>query len=174
MNESPYLVPARCEGRALRAWPLARRFCTPVLPSARGRTGLAGTRMVGCPVRFCDGGVGWPAGDPLVDRLDLAPAPPTIVGCPRNGANRLCWAFPAPSTWRFARKCKSKSRPTSKNEVPAPLREEPAIGNIVVASRSAARVAYQIRPRERGEVRMGRVFVRYRTINLPSAGQSPI
>lgn len=49
------------------------------------------------------------------------------------------------------------------DEVPAPLCQELAAGSIVVSPLGTGRLAYEIRPKERGEVRMGRVFIRYRS-----------
>jgi uncharacterized protein (DUF58 family) len=50
------------------------------------------------------------------------------------------------------------------DEVPALLSSQAASGDMVLAPHGVARVAYEIQPKERGEVRMGRVFVRYHSL----------
>jgi uncharacterized protein (DUF58 family) len=47
------------------------------------------------------------------------------------------------------------------DEVPASLRDRQAGGDMVIPGRGTGRLAYDILPKERGDVRMGRVFVRY-------------
>src|SRR6202162_4728876 len=49
------------------------------------------------------------------------------------------------------------------DETPASLRNLPPTLESIVASRIPARSTYRILPRERGDARMGRLFVRYQT-----------
>ncbi len=49
------------------------------------------------------------------------------------------------------------------DEVPASLLENLPSGTITVPPGEAASLTYEIRPKERGEIRVGRVFVRYRS-----------
>ena len=162
MNESPHLVPPRCEGRTrgLGRWPgaLAPRFFLALA------AGLVWLGPAWWDSRFGFLMVAWDALLPILWWIDW-----TRLPRPQQLLVVRAWSEPASlgvsSTINLEIRSEGQIEISARveDEVPASLRQEPASGNVVVSPRGAARAAYEIRPKERGEVRMGRVFVRYRS-----------